>query len=250
MVVSSRLLEATILQSVEHGAGFLGKVGQVAAVQTDALEPLAHRLQHFLGHANGVGHAAFQHVVGVHQKRAAVGIGAGVLFKGRVLVRVEHHPGVRYRPGNGDIEHLPGQHRGGGIHAADVGGARAVDGGVDVVGAAGAEIADHAPLRRAHPQPSSYLMPDLKPHVCLLSCLFPAYKKYALSTHPRNVFIQSLKQIRVRPALRRGELFSLQSYSPEVSAGSSAVSAPSACASSPITCSSAARSSLICCASA
>ena len=135
---------------VQHFAGLLGKVGDVAGVDADALGPLAQGLQHLVEHLDGVGHAALGHVVSIHQQHAAVGIKPGVGGKGLVLAVKHLHPAVGHGAAGGDAE-VPGGHdAAGGGAAADVGGAGAVDRGVVPLGAAGAELHHRAALRAAH----------------------------------------------------------------------------------------------------
>lgn len=61
-----------------------------------------------------------------------------------------HDPAVGHRAADGDAEHLSCKDGRGAVRAADVGRARAVDGRVDVVRAARAEVRDAASLRGAH----------------------------------------------------------------------------------------------------
>src|SRR5699024_7070066 len=70
---------------IQHGAGLLGQVGNVAAVDPDALGPLAHGGQHLVKDLDGVGYAAFQHAVGIYQQNAVVRVEPGVLLKGVIL---------------------------------------------------------------------------------------------------------------------------------------------------------------------
>ena len=61
-----------------------------------------------------------------------------------------HDPAVGHRAADGDAEHLSREDGRGAVRAAYVGRARAVDGGVDVVRAARAEVRDTASLRGLH----------------------------------------------------------------------------------------------------
>ena len=135
---------------VEHGAHALRQVGEVARVDAHALEPFAQRIEHVLGGANGVRNARVYDVVGIDEEDGIVGVRLGILLECRVFVVIVHDPAVRHRAADGDAEELTREHRRRRGRAADVGGACAVDGGVDVVCAACAEVGNDAPACRPH----------------------------------------------------------------------------------------------------
>ena len=135
---------------VQHLAGFLGQVGNIAGVDADALRALAHRLQDLVKHLDGIGYAVAQHVVGVHQQHAGVGVHLGVFLEGVVLRREHLHPAVGHRAGGRDAEVTRGHDAGGGAAAADVGRACAEVGGVIPLRAAGTELHDRAARGGAH----------------------------------------------------------------------------------------------------
>ena len=134
---------------VQHFAGLLGHVGQVAAVQTDTVEGQRNSgLTHLRKDADGVGDAGFQRIVGVHQQDAGVRVELGIFLESRVLVREAHDPAVGVGALDGDVEELSGQHVGGADTAADHGGAGPVDAGVRSLGPAEAKFHDAVALRR------------------------------------------------------------------------------------------------------
>src|SRR5699024_8193396 len=79
----------------KHLIGFLGEIRQVAAVDTDAVFRKFHAfLAHFFKDADRVGNAGLQHVVGVYQKRAGIGVHFRVCFEGGIFVGEAHDPAV------------------------------------------------------------------------------------------------------------------------------------------------------------
>ena len=133
--------------------GFLGQVSQVAAVDADAVALEGQpRLPHFPENPYGVGDAGIQHVVGVHQQDAGVGIQVGVGLKGGVLVGEAHDPAVGVGALHRRAEHLAGQHIGGPDAASDHGGPGAVNPRVRSLGPPEAELHDAVALGRVdHP---------------------------------------------------------------------------------------------------
>ena len=96
--------------------------------------------------ADGIRDAGLQHIVGVNQKDGALGIELSKELEGGEFVLVEHHKGMGHGAGGRDVEHLAGQQGGAAGRAADVGCAGAVDRAVHIVGAAGSEVGNCAPL--------------------------------------------------------------------------------------------------------
>ena len=89
-------------------------------------------------------------VVGIDEEDGVVGVRLGILLEGHVFVIIVHDPAVRHRAADGDAEELTREHCRRRGRAADVGGACAVDGGIDVVRAACAEVGDDAASCSAH----------------------------------------------------------------------------------------------------
>ena len=135
---------------VEQLTRRLREVGEVAGVYADALEPLAHRDEDVVRGLYRVGHAGVEDVVCVDEQDGVVGVELGEAAEGSVFVVVVHDPAVGHRAADGDAEHLSREDGRGAARAAYVGRARAVDGGVDVVRAARAEVRDAASLRGLH----------------------------------------------------------------------------------------------------
>ena len=97
-----------------------------------------------------VGHAGVEDVVGVDEQDRVVGVEFSEMFESRVFVVVVHYPAVGHGAADGNSEHLSREDGRGAVCSADVGGARAVDGGVDVVRAARSEVCYAASLRGLH----------------------------------------------------------------------------------------------------
>ncbi len=131
-------------------AGPLAEVGNVAGIDADAAGLLAQRLQHLVEHPNGIGHPAVQHAVGVHQKQAVVRVQLGIALEGLVLARKHLHPAVGHGARGGDAELAVGHHAAGGRTAANIGRARAIQGRVIALGAAGAKLQHLPPLAGPH----------------------------------------------------------------------------------------------------
>ncbi len=126
---------------IQHLPGFLGHIGQVAAVQTDSVEGQGNPgFAHFCKDTDGVGHAGFQSVVGICQQNAGVRIEFGILLKGCIFVRETHNPAVGMGSLHRYVKELAGQDVGGADTAADHGSPCAVDAGVRSLGAAESEF--------------------------------------------------------------------------------------------------------------
>ena len=79
---------------VQFLADFLCQVGDVAAVDTNALRSVTGGENHFLKHFNSIGKTAFKNIVCIDKQRTAVGIHLGICLKG-IVFRGEHlHPAV------------------------------------------------------------------------------------------------------------------------------------------------------------
>ena len=134
---------------VQHLAGGLGQIGDIAGVQTDAALGDALGLEDLVEDADGVGHAGLQGVVSIHQEGGVIGIDLAVGLESLIL-RVEHlDPGVGHGAAGGDAVELVGDGAGSAAAAADVSGAGAGDSAVDALGAAGAELQHRAALGSA-----------------------------------------------------------------------------------------------------
>lgn len=133
---------------VEHLAHALREVREVARVDADAHEALAHRLKHLMRDADGIRDARVDDIVRVDEQDRRIRIRHRVLFEGLVLVAIEHDPAVRHRARDRDAEHLAGRARRRADDAADVGSARAVRRRIHIVGAARTEVRDGAARRR------------------------------------------------------------------------------------------------------
>lgn len=142
---------------VEHLAHALGEVREVARVDADAEEALAHRLENLMRNADGIRDARMDDIVGIDEQDGRIRIRLCILLERLVLVAVEHDPAVRHRARDRDAEHLASRARRRANDTADVGSACAVRRRIHVVGAASAEVryrtagsrlADAARLRR------------------------------------------------------------------------------------------------------
>ena len=132
---------------VEHAPRLLGEVGHVAGVEADAALGDAEGLQDLVEGAYGVGHAAAQGVVGVHEQGGVLRVGAAVGAEGVELGGEHLDPGVGHGAARGDAVYLVGEHAGRAGAAADVGGPGPEHGGVRALGAAGAELEHDPPVR-------------------------------------------------------------------------------------------------------
>ena len=135
---------------IEHFAGLYGEIGEVAGVNAYAPEAPAHRFEHFPGRADGVRHAGLEDIVGIHKQDGVVRIGLRVVLESLEFGIKVHDPAVSHGAADGNAEFLAREHGGRADCSADVGGSRAVNGSVHVVGAAGAKVGDEASLGSAH----------------------------------------------------------------------------------------------------
>ncbi len=108
----------------------------------------AQRPQHLVERADGVRHAGLAGVVGVDEQDGVRRVRLAVGAEG-VILGVEHlHPGVGHRAAGVHAVELVGDRAGGAGAAADVGSARAEDGSVRALRAAGAELQHRRPWPR------------------------------------------------------------------------------------------------------
>ena len=137
---------------VQQLPGLLGQVGDVPGVQADAAFGDAPGAQDLVEGPDGVGDAAFQGVVGVHQQHGVGGVDLAVGPEGLIL-GVEHlDPGVGHGPGGGDAVELVADGAGRAVDAADIGRPCAHHRAVHPLGPAGAELQNGAALGGAdHP---------------------------------------------------------------------------------------------------
>ena len=131
---------------VQHLSRFFRQIGDVAGVDADAL---LGGLQ-FVEDPDGVGNAALQHVVGVDQQRAVIGIMLCVSGERFVLGVEQLHPGVGHGAQRGDAVFGFADRAGRAGNAADVGCPRAEDGRGCAVGSAGTEFHDRPAFRSPH----------------------------------------------------------------------------------------------------
>ncbi len=134
---------------VQHLPRLLRQVREVAGVEPNALQALAHRYQHLLRHTDRIRHTGRQHIVGVDKQHRIIRVDLREALKRRVLVIVVHHPAVRHRPAHRDAEHLPGQHRRRTCGTANVGGPGTIHRGVNIVRPTRAEVRHQPALCRA-----------------------------------------------------------------------------------------------------
>ena len=129
---------------VQHLPGLPGQIRHIAGVQPDAALGDAHGFEHLIEGPDGVGHAGFQGVVGIHQQRGVGGVNFAVRLES-IILRVEHlHPGVSHGAPGGHAVQLVRDGAGGAAAAADIRGPCADDGGVGALGPAGAELQHRA----------------------------------------------------------------------------------------------------------
>ena len=90
--------------------------------------------QHLFEHSNGIGHAAFQGIIGVHQQGCIVGINLAICLNASIFA-VEHlHPCMRHGAAGRNAVHLIGQGAGSAGTAADISRSCADDGCVRALG--------------------------------------------------------------------------------------------------------------------
>ena len=139
-----------IARLVQHFAHFFREIGNIARVDAHSFRTNAHWRQNLIKHANGVGNTAFQHVVGVYQKRTVVGIQLCITGKRFILAGEHLHPAVRHRSQRRDAELTICQNARRSHYAADIRGARAEHRAVIALGAAAAELHYGQPFCCAH----------------------------------------------------------------------------------------------------
>ena len=116
---------------IEHPAGLLAQIGDVARIDPDSLRAVAVRQQHLIEGADGIGDAGFQGVVGIDEQGCRnQGYSLGIGAKGVELVVKHLDPAVRHGAEGGDAERPVGQGTGGADTAADIGGSGSVYGPV------------------------------------------------------------------------------------------------------------------------
>ena len=133
---------------IKTAADILGELGEVARVDADSRQTLAHRL-HLFGNRNGM-LAALAHIVGVDEQRTVLGARLGKGTEGLELGIEAHHPAVRMRAKDGNTVAAPGEHIGRRGTAGNV--ARAGDGqaAIGTLGAAQAKLGHGTAVRRQH----------------------------------------------------------------------------------------------------
>lgn len=124
---SSRELDTVMVHSVHPAsssiwAGLLGEVGHVPGVQADAAFGDALGLEHVVEGPDGIGHAALQGIIGVHQKDGVFGVDLTVSPEGLVLGVKGLHPGVGHGAPGGHAVELVGDGAGRPLAPADEGG--------------------------------------------------------------------------------------------------------------------------------
>ena len=98
----------------------------------------------FVKYGDGVGHAALEGIIGIHQKQATCGEHLRIFAESRQFVWEGHDPAVRMGTHHGDAVHLTGEHVAGAVATADDGGTSAIDACVRSLGTAQAEFHHHA----------------------------------------------------------------------------------------------------------
>ena len=129
---------------VQHFPGLFRQIGDIAAVDADAL---GFRVQ-LPEYPDGIRDAGFQHIIGIHQQDAVVRIEFRILAEGIILRREHLNPAVGHGAQCRDAALSVGDGAGGAAAPADVGRPGAVDGCGGAVGSAGAEFHDRPALGR------------------------------------------------------------------------------------------------------
>ena len=109
---------------IKTAAHILGELGEVAGVDANGRQALAHRF-HLLGNRNGM-FTALAHVIGVDEQRTVLGARLGKGAEGLELRVEAHDPAVRMRAKDGNTVAAAGEHIGRRGAAGNV--ARARDG--------------------------------------------------------------------------------------------------------------------------
>ena len=133
---------------IKTAAHILGELGEVAGVDANGRQALAHRF-HLLGNRNGM-LATLAYVVGVDEQRAILGARLGKGAEGLELGVEAHDPAVRMRAKDGNTVAAAGEHIGRRGAAGNV--ARARDGqpAIGTLGAAQAKLGNGTAVRRQH----------------------------------------------------------------------------------------------------
>ena len=133
---------------IKTAAHILGELGEVAGVDANSRQTLAHRL-HLLGNRNGM-LAALTYVVGVDEQRAVLGTRLSKSPECLELGIEAHHPAVRMSAKDGNTVAAAGEHIGCRGAAGNV--ARARDGqpAIGTLGAAQAKLGNGTAVRRQH----------------------------------------------------------------------------------------------------
>ena len=135
---------------VQHLTGLAGEVCHIAGVQTDTALGNTLRTQHLIESTDGVGHAGFQRIVGIHQQRGIVGIVLAIGTECIVLCVKHLDPGMCHGAGSRNAEQFLGNGTGRTLAAADVCGAGTQHSTVGTLRAAGTELQHRTPLRSTH----------------------------------------------------------------------------------------------------
>ena len=135
---------------IQHLAGFFGKIGQIAAVQPDALGAEPAGKYDLIKNTDRIGDTGFEYIIGIHQQTAVIGIGFRIGLERLVFAFEGLHPAVGHGAGGGNTHHAVADGAGGSGAARNVGGAGAQHGAVIALGAAGAEFNNGTALRRAN----------------------------------------------------------------------------------------------------
>ena len=132
---------------IQHPAGFLGQIRNIAGVQSDAALGDASGSEYLVKGFDGVRHTGFEGIIGIHQQRGVGGENFAVGLE-RLILRVKHlHPRVSHGAAGGHAEQLVGNGAGSPLAAADIGRPCAGNGGVRPLCAAGTKFQHHPALR-------------------------------------------------------------------------------------------------------
>ena len=101
-------------------------------------------------HADGVWNAGMNDIIGVHQQHRSIRIGFRILFERREFITVEHHPAMRHRAGDGNVEHLTGRYRCRTDYTADISRAGTISCRIHIMRTAGAKVRHSPAISRLH----------------------------------------------------------------------------------------------------
>ena len=133
---------------IKTAANILGELGEVAGVDANGRQTLAHRL-HLLGNRNGM-LAALAHVIGVDKQRTVLGTRLGKGAEGLELGIEAHHPAVRMRAKDGNTVAAAGKHVGRGRAASHVACARNGHAAIGTLSATQAKLRNGTAVGRQH----------------------------------------------------------------------------------------------------